>query len=129
MQSQITIITISLFAALIIAFVAAIGTCQHVKRIGELRTKEAQEQAGEWERKARAYAEALERAEDARRRAEQSTLEYTQEAEKAEEKREDARQKVEEMRKDAGDCGWLDSYVPDRVRDIIQDIYPGSGCD
>lgn len=122
-------ITIAVFIALTLALITATVTCQQVKRAGELRTKEAQEQAGEWERKARANAEALERAEEARRRAEQSTLDYLQAAQEAEERRENARQIVEEMRKDDGDCNWLDERVPDRVRDIIRELYPGSNCD
>ena len=124
-----THITTALILALTAAFSVSVATCQYARRTGELRTKEAQEKAVEWERKARAYAEALDRVEDARRRAGQSTLEYTQAVEEAGERRDEARQAVEEMRKDGGDCGWLDGSVPDGVRDIIRDIYPGSGCD
>ena len=124
-----TKITTALFIALTLALIATAATCQQQKRTGELRTKEAREEAEEWERRAGAYAEALERAEEARRRAEQSIQDYLHTVEKAEERREDARQIVEEMRESGSDCGWLDERVPDGVRDVIRELYAGSDCD
>lgn len=126
MQNQITT---ALIIALAVAFIAAAATCSHTKRTGEQRTKEAQEEADDWKRRAGAYAEALERAEEARRRAEQSTQDYLKAVEKTEERRQDARQIVEEMRDSGGDCGWLDERVPDGVRDAIGRLYAGAGCD
>lgn len=126
MQSRITN---AILIALTLALIATAATCQQSKRTGELRTKEAQEEADHWKHKAGAYAEALERAEDAQKRAGQSTMEYLHAVEKTEERTEDARQIVDEMRESGSDCGWLDERVPDRVRDIIQGLCPGSDCD
>jgi hypothetical protein len=126
MQSHITT---AIIIALALAFIAAAATCQATKRTGELRAEEAREEAARWERTARANAEALERAEDARRRAAQSTQDYLNAAQEADGRRDDARQIVDEMRKDSGDCGWLDMRVPGGVRDAIRELYPGSGCD
>lgn len=124
-----TKLTVTLFIALTLAMIATAATCQQQKRTGELRTKEAREEAVEWERRAGAYAEALERAEEARRRAEQSMRDYLHTVETAEERREDARQIVEEMHQSGSDCGWLAERMPDGVRDIIRALYPRSGCD
>ena len=124
-----TKLTVTLFIALTLAMIATAATCQQQKRTGELRTKEAREEAVEWERRAGAYAEALERAEEARRRAEQSMRDYLHTVETAEERREDAQQIVDEMHHSSSDCGWLDERMPDGVRDIIRALYPRSGCD
>ena len=118
-----------LLIALALATVAAAATCQHQRRTGELRAKEAQEEAEEWRRRAGAYAEALERAEEAHRRAEQSTRDYLRDTERAEERHGRAVEKVEEMRESGGDCGWLDERVPDGVREAIRELFPGAGCD
>lgn len=126
MQSQITR---ALLIALTLALIATATTCQQSKRTGEQRTKEAREEAEDWKRRAGVYAEALERAEDARRRAEQSTRDYLQAVEKTEERTEDARQIVEEMRESGSDCGWLDERVPDGMRDLIRELYARSDCD
>lgn len=126
MQSQITR---ALFIALTLALIATAATCQHSKRTGELRTKEAQEEAEDWKRRARAYAEALERAEDARRRTEQSTRDYLQAVERTEERTEDARQIVEEIRESGSDCSWLNEHVPAGVRDLIRELYARADCD
>ena len=126
MRSQITR---ALLIALTLALIATAATCQHSKRTGELRTKEAQEEAEDWKRRAGAYAEALERAEDARRRAEQSTRDYLAAVEKTEERTKDARQIMDEMRESGSDCGWLDDRVPDGVRDIIRKLHVKTDCD
>lgn len=119
----------ALLLALTLAEIATAATCQHQRHKGEQRAREAQEEADFWKSKAGAYAEALERVEGARRRAEQSVGEYLEAVEKTEERREDARQIVEEMRESGSDCGWLDERVPDGVRDIIRGLYPGTDCD
>ena len=95
-------ITIALIIALAVAFIAAAATCTHMKRTGELRTKEAQTEAENWQRTARAYAETLARAEEARRRAEQSTHDYLNAVEDAEARHEEAERELEELRTDAG---------------------------
>ena len=119
----------ALLIALTLAWMVTISTCHHFKRTGELRTKEAQQEAETWKMQARAYAETLERAEEAHRRAEQSHQDYLKNIETAETREYEARQIVDEMRKDAGDCVWLDDRVPDRVRDIIQNLYARPDCD
>lgn len=126
MQNQITT---ALIIALAVAFIAAAATCTHTKRTGELRTKEAQTEAENWRGTARAYAEALDRAEEARRRAEQSTRDYLDAVEKAEAQHEEARQKLEELHEDAGACVWLDERLPDSVRDVIGKLYARPDCD
>ncbi|MCQ2101459.1 MAG: hypothetical protein MJZ10_14275 [Fibrobacter sp.] len=125
MQNQITTAIIIALAA---AFITAAATCQCTKSRGDKRTKEAQENAEEWENKARSYAETLERAEEARRRAEQSTQEYFESIESAEEKANEARQSVEELRKSNSDCEWLDERLPDGVRDVIRELYKRPDC-
>lgn len=119
----------ALIIALSLAEIVTAATCQQQRRTGELRTKEAQAEAEVWKNKAGAYAEALKRAEDARRRAAQSTQDYLKAVEKTEGRQHEARQIVEGMRESGSDCGWLDMRVPDGVRDAIRAIYPGSGCD
>jgi len=121
-----TSIAISLFFA--VAFIISAATCQAVKTQGEAQVREARAEAGEWEGRARAYAETLRELEDARRRAEQSTREFTKNVREAETAGHEARQIVEEMRRDAVDCGWLDERVPDRVRNIVTRLYAGSDC-
>ena len=121
MQSHISII---LIIALAVAFIAAAATCQGERREGELRAQEARKEAEMWEGRARAYAEALERAEEARRRAAQSEGVFLREAERAGERRDEARQILEDM----GDDCWLDVHVPDGVRDIVRALF-GAGCD
>ena len=124
-----TRITTALIIALSLALIVSAATCQGMKRTGELRAKEAREEAENWERVAKANAEALERAQEAGRRAAQSSQDYLQAVEKAEERRDEARQTVEEMRRSGGNCGWLDGRVPAGVRDVIRDLYTGTGCD
>lgn len=126
MQNQITT---ALIIALAVAFIAAAVTCTHTKRTGELRTKEAQTEAENWQHTARAYAEALARAEEARRRAEQSTRDYLNAVEDVEARHGEAEQELEELRTDAGACVWLDEHLPDGVRDIIGKLYARPGCD
>jgi hypothetical protein len=118
-------ITLAIIITLALTNIVTVATCHRTGRMWEERAREARGQAEDWERRAGDYADALRRAEDANRRAEQSTLYYIEAAQEADGRREDARQAVEEMRGDGVDCGWLDERVPDGVRDVIRGLYPG----
>ncbi len=126
MYNQITTV---LLIALAVAFMVTAATCHYYRQTGEQRAKAAQEAAENWEQQARTYAETLERAEEARKRAEQSTREYSQTIEQAEAREHEARQVLDEMRKEDGNCVWLDERVPDGVRDIVRSLYARPDCD
>ena len=126
MQTQTKI---AILSTLLLAIVTTTATCQCTKSQGEQRAREAQENAKSWEAKARAYAETLERAEEARTRAEQSLIFYKAKAQEAGEQSDAARQIMEEIREDEGVCHWLDSRIPDGVRDVLGAMYTRSNCD
>ncbi len=123
MQYQIIIAAI-----LLGAFITSTVTCAAVKRAGEARVAEAQQTAQEWERKARAYAEMLERAEEARRRAAQSEREYVEEIGRIEAQRNEQERELARLRADDEVCDWLGGDVPDGVRDFARAVFGGADC-